>query len=85
MKKNKPQPSSDVFAHIDIGNKGLSFNAVLSEEKKRDSPLELNQKLTALHAAHKGMHPVLFTLLAALHDVLNNQDTITNLSQGKLQ
>jgi hypothetical protein len=82
MKKNKFQHSSDVFAHFDIGNEGLSFNAVLPEEKKIDSPLELNQKLTALHAAHKDMHPVLFTVLAALHEAFNNQNTITNPSQG---
>jgi hypothetical protein len=28
----------------------------------------LNPKLTALHSAHKGMHPVIFTVLAALHE-----------------
>jgi hypothetical protein len=66
MKKNKSQPSSDVFAHFNIGNKGSSLNTVLPEETKRESPLELNQELTALHAAHKGMHPVLFIVLAAL-------------------
>ncbi len=84
MKKNNFQSSSDGFANFDIGNEGLPLNAVLPKKIKKDSPLELNQKLTSLHAVHKGMHPVIFTVLAALHDMLNNQDTITNLSQGNL-
>jgi hypothetical protein len=85
MKRNKSQPLSDVLAHFDGGNESLKFNTDLQEEIKRDSPRKLNQKLTSLHAAHKGMHPVIFTVLAALHDMLNNQDTITHLSQGKLR
>jgi hypothetical protein len=84
MKKNKFQPSSDAFAHFDNGNESLIFNAVLPGEKKKDSPRKLNEKLTSLHAAHKGMHPVIFTVLAAFHDMLNNQDTITHFSQGNV-
>lgn len=71
MKKNKFQPSSEVFVHFDNGNECIRSDAALPEEKKRDSSLELNQKLSALHAAHKGMHPVIFTVLAALENESN--------------
>jgi hypothetical protein len=85
MKKNNFQPLSDVLAHFDSGNDSLNYTTVFQEKIKRDSPRKLNKKLTSLQAAHKGMHPVILTVLAALHDLLNNQDTIPHLDQGKLR
>jgi hypothetical protein len=69
MKKRKFQPSSDVFAHFETENDGSSLNNGHPEGKERDSLHELNQELAALHAAHKGMHPAIFIVLAALHDI----------------
>jgi hypothetical protein len=81
MKKIKFQPSSDVPANFDIGNEGLRFNALLKKKIKNGPPRDLNHKLTVLHAAHKGLHPVIFTVLAALRDVMHNQEPITHHSQ----
>jgi hypothetical protein len=68
MNKDRMKASSEVYAHFDTVKERLSFDAFLPEVKKEGALLTLNPKLTALHSAHKGMHPVIFTVLAALHE-----------------
>ena len=83
MKNEKTHTSSKVLTNFYSDITHVSFNAFLPEGKLENSLPELNPKFAALHSAHKGMHPVLFTVLAALHETFNNHDTITNNSQGK--
>ena len=85
MKKNKIHASSQVRTNFGSDHAPVNFQAFLPKEPMGNSIPELNPPLAVLHAAHKGMHPVIFTVLAALHDMLNNQDTVTHLSQGKLR
>jgi hypothetical protein len=85
MNKDRLKKTSKAYPHFDTIKEHLSFDAFLPEVEKKGALLKLNPKLTALYAAHKGMHPVIFTVLAALHDALNNKDTITNLSVSKIQ
>jgi hypothetical protein len=51
-------------------NATVYFDAFLPEENGGTALPELTPELAALHAAHKGMHPVLFTVIAALHEIL---------------
>ena len=51
-------------------NATVNFDAFLPEENGGIDLPELTPELAALHAAHIGMHPVLFTVIAALHEIL---------------
>ena len=44
------------------------MDRLLRVNTEEGAMLTLNPNLAALHSAHKGMHPVIFTVLAALHE-----------------
>ena len=64
-----------------ISTKRVYTSATVTKKQMKNSIPELNPALEVLHAAHKGMHPVLFTVLAALHEVLNSQGTVAGLGK----
>jgi hypothetical protein len=69
MENGKVHSSRDAFVHVDSEIEQVNHNVFFHEEKVENSLSELNPQLAALNAAHKGMHPVLLTLLAALHKI----------------
>jgi hypothetical protein len=69
MKNEKLRSVSEDFVHFDTENEQVRHDAFFSDKKRGISLPELNPQLAALHAAHKGMHPVIFTVLAALHEI----------------
>ena len=81
MKNKKNSASSRIRTNLDRENAPVLFKASLSKGKMEKSILQLNPPLAALHAAHQGMHPVLFTVLAALHEVLHNQGSVAGMEK----
>jgi hypothetical protein len=78
MNKDRLKASSEAYPNFDTVKEHLNFDAFLPEVKKEGALLTLNPKLTALHSVHKGMHPVIFMVLAALHEIFNGNETVTN-------
>jgi len=68
MNRNKSIQSQAVCAQCNT----LSFNNPPSASKKED----LNAKLLELQNAHKGMHPVILTVLAALRGLSESEETL---------
>jgi hypothetical protein len=56
---------------LQVSRDESGFNSKTSGEPNKK---DLNAQLTELQAAHKGMHPVLLTVLAALQGISDNEE-----------
>lgn len=68
MNRNKSIRSHTICAPCNSSG----FNEPPSTSKNED----LNAKLLELQTAHKGMHPVILTVLAALRDLSESKETL---------
>jgi hypothetical protein len=77
----KIHASSRAHTNFNSDNPPVIFKAFPPKEQMGNAKPDLHPPLAGLHAAHKGMHPVLFTVLAAFREIVHKQGTIVELGK----